>query len=121
MAWSYMVICLFDFVIAPTGVAFLITFYKSSIPVWSSLTLSNGGVMHLAFGAILGVSAWGRTQESVTNTRFGPGGFGGDTTIISRQSDVVVPTKRSPNAQPRADDDDSDIVIPPPRRPPVID
>ena len=32
---------------------------------WQSLTLSNGGLIHMAFGAILGVSAYGRTQEKV--------------------------------------------------------
>lgn len=80
MAWSYMAICLFDFIIAPTGTAMLITFYQSTIPVWKSLTLENGGIIHVAFGAILGVAAWGRTKESVINTEasvgFGPG-FGG--------------------------------------------
>jgi len=69
MAWAYMVICLFDFIIAPTGTAVLITFYKSTIPVWVSLTTANGGMVHIAFGAILGVAAWGRTRESVANTQ----------------------------------------------------
>jgi hypothetical protein len=30
---------------------------------WQSLTLSNGGLIHLAFGAILCVSAYGTTKE----------------------------------------------------------
>ena len=77
MAWSYMIICLFDFIIAPSGIAFLITFHSSSIPPWQSLTLSNGGIMHLAFGAILGVSAWGRTKESVINTEASVGYYPG--------------------------------------------
>ena len=34
---------------------------------WQSLTLSNGGLIHLAFGAILGVSAWTRGQEKIAN------------------------------------------------------
>ncbi len=71
MAWSYMAICLFDFIIAPTGNAVLITFYNSSIPTWKSLTLENGGIIHLAFGAILGVSAWGRTKETMFNIEQG--------------------------------------------------
>ena len=77
MAWSYMAICLFDFIIAPTGTAFLVTFYHSSIGPWQSLTLSNGGLMHIAFGAIIGVSAWGRTRENVIRTEMGAyGGYG---------------------------------------------
>lgn len=71
MGWTYMAICLFDFILAPIGTSVLITFYKSTIPVWRSLTLENGGIVHLAFGAILGVSAWGRTRETVTNTEVG--------------------------------------------------
>jgi len=114
MGWTYMVICLFDFIIAPTGTAFLITFFKSTMPVWQSLTLSNGGVMHLAFGAILGVSAWGRTKESVTNTQFGP--YGNSTTVVDTQTDVVVPRAQNPRPQPN-----QNVAVPPPRRPPVID
>jgi hypothetical protein len=34
---------------------------------WQSLTLSNGGLIHMAFGAILGVAAYGRTQEKVAS------------------------------------------------------
>jgi len=32
---------------------------------WKSITLDNGGLIHLAFGAILGITAFGRTQEKV--------------------------------------------------------
>jgi hypothetical protein len=34
---------------------------------WQSLSLSNGGLIHMAFGAILGVAAYGRTQEKVAS------------------------------------------------------
>lgn len=63
MAWTYMAICIFDFIIAPVAVSILITFYKSTIPVWTALTLQSGGLIHVAFGTILGVAAWGRTKE----------------------------------------------------------
>lgn len=72
MGWTYMVICLFDFIIAPTGTSILITFFHSSIPVWRSLTLENGGIMHLSFGAILGVAAWGRTKETMMGSGYSP-------------------------------------------------
>lgn len=68
MAWSYMAICLFDFIIAPTGVGVFITFYHSTLTPWVSLTTSNGGMVHIAFGAILGVAAWGRTAEKTAIT-----------------------------------------------------
>jgi hypothetical protein len=120
MAWSYMAICLFDFIIAPTGSAMLITFYQSTIPVWKSLTLENGGIIHVAFGAILGVAAWGRTKESVINTEtsagFGPG-FGGqsynESTYTREEYQVGQPRRVQ---QPNNPGGDPPIV---PYKPPV--
>lgn len=69
MGWLYMLICFFDFVIAPVLSMLMPIFLKSlgantvTYTQWQSLTLANGGLIHLAFGAILGVTAWGRTQE----------------------------------------------------------
>jgi hypothetical protein len=69
MGWLYMLICLFDFVIAPVLSMLMPIFLKGlgantvTYTQWQSLTLANGGLIHLAFGAILGVTAWGRTQE----------------------------------------------------------
>jgi hypothetical protein len=69
MGWLYMIICAFDFIIAPmlTMAMPLFLKYLGSTTVqyaqWQSLTLQNGGLIHLAFGAILGITAYGRTQE----------------------------------------------------------
>jgi hypothetical protein len=73
MGWLYMLICLMDFVVFPTIAMFLPIIEKGfgmqmGYTPWQSLTLSNGGLIHLAFGAILGVSAYGRTQEKKTGT-----------------------------------------------------
>lgn len=110
MAWSYMAICLFDFIIAPTGTAMLITFYQSTIPVWKSLTLENGGIIHVAFGAILGVAAWGRTKESVINTEtsagYGPG-FGGQSyneSTYTREEYQVGQPRQAQRPPPRNDE-----------------
>ena len=73
MAWTYMAICIFDFIVAPVAIATLITFYKSTLPAWTPLTLQGGGLIHVAFGAILGVAAWGRTRErQVEMSPYGP-------------------------------------------------
>ena len=65
MGWTYMAICFFDFVIGPVmNVAFSIITKTQMIP-WKSLTLDNGGLFHLAMGAVLGVAAFGRTQEKM--------------------------------------------------------
>jgi hypothetical protein len=70
MGWLYMLICLCDFVVFPAIAMFLPVFFKGigvqlAYSAWVSLTLSNGGLIHMAFGAILGVAAYGRTQEKV--------------------------------------------------------
>lgn len=70
MGWLYMVICLMDFIGFPLISMFLPVFFKhdgitANYVAWQSLTLSNGGLIHLAFGAILGVSAWTRGQEKL--------------------------------------------------------
>jgi hypothetical protein len=68
MGWLYMVICFMDFVGFPLLTIFLPIIFKPfglTMPytAWQSITLSNGGLVHLAFGAILGVSAFSRGQE----------------------------------------------------------
>jgi hypothetical protein len=72
MGWLYMLICLMDFVVFPAIPMFLPVMLKGigitmQYAAWQSLTLSNGGLIHMAFGAILGVAAYGRTQEKVAS------------------------------------------------------
>ena len=72
MGWLYMIICFMDFVAFPAIAMFMPLLLKSAniqmqYVAWQSLTLSNGGLIHMAFGAILGVAAYGRTQEKVAS------------------------------------------------------
>lgn len=67
MGWLYMLICLVDFVVFPAISMFLPIVTKLPYIAWQSLSLSNGGLIHMAFGAILGVAAYGRTQEKVAS------------------------------------------------------
>ena len=66
-AWVYLIICLFDFLVAP-----VITFYffgrfgHSSYTQWQPITLIGSGLFHVAMGAVLGVSAWQRGEEKKT-------------------------------------------------------
>ena len=65
MAWQYLVVCLFDFVIAPilwTGYQGLM---HESLTQWTPLTLQNGGFYHLTMGPIVGVYTWQRTKEKI--------------------------------------------------------
>jgi hypothetical protein len=72
MGWLYMIICFMDFVAFPAIAMFMPLILKGAnvqmqYVAWQSLTLSNGGLIHMAFGAILGVAAYGRTQEKVAS------------------------------------------------------
>ena len=68
MGWLYMIICFMDFVGFPVLTIFLPIIFKPfglTMPytAWQSLTLANGGLIHIAFGAILGVAAFSRGQD----------------------------------------------------------
>lgn len=66
MGWTYMVTCIFDFIIGP--VYYNVLQYMNPgqhISMWQAITLQGGGLYHLAMGAILGISAYGRTQEKI--------------------------------------------------------
>jgi hypothetical protein len=63
---TYIVICCTDFIIFPILWNAAQIYTKGSLTVWQPMTLSGGGLFHLAFGAILGVSAFGRTKENLS-------------------------------------------------------
>lgn len=75
MGWLYMLICAFDFIVAPILTMIMPVYLKMlgaaqiSYMQWQSLTLSNGGLIHLAFGAILGIAAWTRGAEKIQAMR----------------------------------------------------
>lgn len=60
MAFLYMLICACDFVIFPVMMILMPLVTKTPYIAWAPLTLSNGGLIHLSFGAILGIAAWTR-------------------------------------------------------------
>lgn len=69
MALMYMTCCLFDFALFPimfTAVQFWeVEAANDAFRQWVPITLQGGGLFHVAMGAVLGVSAYGRTQEKV--------------------------------------------------------
>ena len=74
MGWLYMLICFMDFVGFPSLSMFLPVIMRGfgitmQYVAWQSLTLSNGGLIHLAFGAILGVAAFSRGQEKLASMK----------------------------------------------------
>ena len=65
MGWMYMVVCMMDMVIFPILWSLLQTFHHQTITQWNPLTLQGAGLFHIAMGAVLGIAAFGRTQEKL--------------------------------------------------------
>lgn len=64
MGWQYLIVCLFDFIIAPilTG---LYSYHTGEYHVWEPITIKGGGMYHLSMGAVVGVSIWTRGREKL--------------------------------------------------------
>jgi hypothetical protein len=67
MAYVYLVICACDFVVFPVLWSILQAVQHGSVVTqWQPLSLQGAGLVHISFGAIIGVSAFGRSQEKVS-------------------------------------------------------
>jgi len=65
MGWMYMLVCTMDMVIFPILWSLLQTMTHTQITQWNPLTLQGAGLFHIAMGAVLGIAAFGRTQEKL--------------------------------------------------------
>jgi hypothetical protein len=66
MGWMYMVVCIADFVIFPILWSLVQTIGDGKVESqWMPITLQGAGLFHIAMGAILGIAAYGRTQEKL--------------------------------------------------------
>lgn len=66
MGWSYMLTCIADFVIFPVLWSVLQSVSKGQVNIqWQPITLQGAGLYHIAMGAVLGIAAYGRTQEKL--------------------------------------------------------
>jgi len=71
MGWMYMVVCMMDMVVFPILWSLLQTVTHSPITQWNPLTLQGAGLFHIAMGAVLGIAAFGRTQEKLNGANNG--------------------------------------------------
>ncbi len=72
MGWMYMVVCITDFVVFPVLWSVLHAIMHSPTHTqWQPLTLQGAGLFHIAMGAVLGLAAWGRTQEKMNGANNG--------------------------------------------------
>ena len=91
MGWMYMLICTFDMVVFPVLWSLLQTLTHSPITQWNPLTLQGAGLFHIAMGAVLGIAAFGRTQEKLGGANNGGAntpatGFAGGTPTFGAPS-----------------------------------
>lgn len=80
MGWMYMLVCFMDFVGFPVLWSLIQAYDHGNVTSqWQPLTLQGAGLFHLAMGAVIGISAYGRTQEKLNGAEggglgsFGPG------------------------------------------------
>lgn len=69
MGWTYMVTCVFDFIVFPILWSLLqAKLGITAIQPWDPITLKSSGLFHLAMGGVLGITSYGRTQEKLGTT-----------------------------------------------------
>ena len=90
MGWMYMLVCTMDMVVFPILWSLLQTVTHSPITQWNPLTLQGAGLFHIAMGAVLGIAAFGRTQEKLGGANNG----GAQTAVPS--SNFTAPSAPAP-------------------------
>ena len=66
MGWMYMLVCTMDMVVFPVLWSLLQSLNHGQVTSqWQPLTLQGAGLFHIAMGAVLGIAAFGRTQEKL--------------------------------------------------------
>ena len=99
MAMMYMICCLCDFALFPimfTVVQFWeVQAANDAFRQWVPITLQGGGLFHVAMGGVLGVTAYGRTQEKLNNASTTSG-------VATPTLTTAVPVIANPSVQPVA-------------------
>jgi hypothetical protein len=81
MGWMYMLVCTMDFVGFPVLWSLLQMVSHGNVgSQWQPLTLQGAGLFHIAMGGVLGLAAYGRTQEKMAGAN--NGGLGAGTTYV---------------------------------------
>lgn len=95
MAMMYMLCCLCDFALFPVMFT-IVQFWETekandAFRQWVPITLQGGGLFHVAMGAVLGVSAYGRTQEKLGGAAGGSTGVATPTLTTDTPKIVAAP------------------------------
>lgn len=91
MAWVYFVVCIADFVIFPLLWSLMQALHNGTVTLqWQPLTLQGAGLFHMAMGAIVGIAAYGRTQEKLKGVQNSTGDiFGPPTSSVPTETPFV--------------------------------
>jgi Holin of 3TMs, for gene-transfer release len=93
MGWMYMLVCIMDFVVFPILWSMVQVVGDGKVESqWVPITLQGAGLFHIAMGAILGIAAYGRTQEKMAGANNGGLQFPSAT---SAPSSFSAPTPRA--------------------------
>ena len=72
MGWMYMLVCTCDFVVFPILWSLIQSMTHGNVATqWNPVTLQGAGLFHMAMGAVIGVAAFGRTQEKLAGVNAG--------------------------------------------------
>jgi hypothetical protein len=113
MGWMYMVVCTADFVIFPVLWSLIQAIHGGQVATqWSPITLQGAGLFHMAMGAILGIAAYGRTQEKLGGAN--NGGAAVPTPVVGAPTPSVTPSIPTPTvAAPAVAKPPPVIAVPP--------
>lgn len=67
MAVLYAAVCFMDFIAFPVLWSLAQIYTGVPLAQWVPLTLQSGGFFHVSLGAVLGLTAYGRTKEKLAN------------------------------------------------------
>jgi Holin of 3TMs, for gene-transfer release len=99
MGWMYMGICTLDMAVFPVLWSVLQVVQHTTITQWQPLTLQGAGLFHVAMGAVLGIAAFGRTQEKLAGAAVNPTASG---TPLPVAAPAPMPASAPPPAAPAA-------------------
>jgi hypothetical protein len=72
MGWMYMAVCMADFILFPILWSIIQVHGGGEVKMqWQPITLQGAGLFHIAMGAVLGIAAYGRTQEKMNGANNG--------------------------------------------------
>jgi hypothetical protein len=89
MGWMYMCVCMCDFMLFPILWSLLQSLSHGQVTSqWQPLTLQGAGLFHIAMGAVLGIAAYGRTQEKLGGANNGGIGQTGQVSVNNQPTTI---------------------------------